>query len=201
MALEQQAPLIAASNPDSRQRLSSWLRSAMEGVVLLLVVLLPWGFSQWLGLVEWVLFIGAAILLLLWAARMLLEWRPIWFACPITLCLAGLFLLGVWQITPLPRSLLATLSPATTELNARLLPQNEESLEAGNPEAGETISLYPGGTRAYLMRLLAVLVVFAAVRNNVASAASFRRLALVALVNGFLLALIGLLQFFSSPRR
>jgi tetratricopeptide (TPR) repeat protein/O-antigen ligase len=199
MAVEQPVP-CACPNPDSRQRLSTWLRAAMETVVLLLMVLLPWGFSWVLGLVEWVLFTGVAIVLLLWAARMLLEWRPIWVACPITLCLAGLFLLGVWQITPLPRSLLATLSPATTELNTRLLPPNEASHEAGPLEAETTISLYPGGTRAYLLRLLAVVALFAAVRSNVATAASFRRLAVVALVNGFLLALVGLLQFFSSPR-
>jgi O-antigen ligase/tetratricopeptide (TPR) repeat protein len=199
MAVEQTLP-CAASRPDWRQRLSIGLRAAMEGVVLLLVVLLPWGFSWVLGLVEWVLFTGAAIVLLLWAARMLVEWRPIWVACPITLCLAGLFLLGVWQITPLPRSLLATLSPATTQLNERLLPQGDESLNAVPRAAGATISLYPGGTQAWLLHLLAVVVLFAAVRSNIASAASFRRLALIALVNGFLLALVGLLQFFSSPR-
>jgi O-antigen ligase len=191
MVVEQSLSRTAAPASDTRQRLSAWLRAAMEGVVLLLVVLLPWGFSWVLGLVEWVLFTGVAVLLLLWAARMLLEWRPIWVACPIALCLAGLFLLGVWQITPLPGSLLATLSPATTELNARLLPPLE---------AGASISLYPGGTQAYLLRLLGVVVLFAAVRSNVASAASFRRLAIVVLVNGFLLALVGLLQFFSSPR-
>jgi O-antigen ligase len=50
------------------------------------------------------------------------------------------------------------------------------------------------------LQLLAVLVVFAVVRNNLASPGSVRRLAVVVLANGAALAMFGLLQFFTAPR-
>src|SRR5205807_1640828 len=64
--------------------------------------------------------------------------------------------------------------------------------------AGTTLSLYPGVTRLELVRLLAVFLLFAVVRNNVASVASLRRLSVAALVNGALLTLFGIAQFFTS---
>jgi O-antigen ligase/Flp pilus assembly protein TadD len=193
---------VEQKTPDADVRLSAPLRAAMEAVVLLLVVLLPWAFGGARAVFEFALFVGVAVLMVLWAARMLLEGRPILAACPITLCLAGLFLLGAWQITPISPSALRSLSPGTAEMNAKLLPQEPEgdSTQAGRLAAGHTVSLHPAGTQAQLLRLLALIALFAAVRGNVASPGSFRRLAVVALVNGSLLALVGLLQFFSSPR-
>ncbi|MGL4554726.1 MAG: hypothetical protein ACRC33_26465, partial [Gemmataceae bacterium] len=177
--------------------LSGWVRAAMEGVVLLLVAGLPWTFSAVAPLAERAAFTAVAALMVLWALRMVLERRPIWVNCPVTLCLAGLFLLGAWQITPLPPAALAGLSPGTPAVLGPLLPAD------GTPgwlAAGSALSLYPAATHAHLSRLLALLALYAAVRSNVASTESLRRLAAVALVNGFLLALVGLLQFFSSPR-
>jgi O-antigen ligase len=124
----------------------------------------------------------------------------------VALCLAGLFLLGVWQLTPLPAGALDRLSPATVRLCRQLLPATAEEVVAGEaPDtdrlfAGSAVSVYPAGTRAVLVQVLAVLALFAVVRNNVASAASLRRLALLALVNGALLAVFAVLQFFTSPR-
>jgi O-antigen ligase len=46
---------------------------------------------------------------------------------------------------------------------------------------------------------LAVFLVFAVVRNNLASPSAFRRLAVLALANGALLSLFALIQFFTSP--
>jgi O-antigen ligase/tetratricopeptide (TPR) repeat protein len=177
----------------------------MEVVVLLLVALLPWALGGAKPLFVFGLYLGVGALMLLWASRMLVERRLILAACPITLCLAGLFLLGVWQITPLSASALRTLSPKSAELYEKLLPEHGEELPpAEGPQlerlaAGRTISLHPAGTQEELLRLLALVALYAAARSNVASAASFRRLAVVALVNGSLLALVGLLQFFSSP--
>src|SRR5262249_15040576 len=71
----------------------------------------------------------------------------------------------------------------------------------GRPAANLTLSLYPGGTRAVLLRLLAVFALFAVVRNNLATADCLRRLCVVALVNGALLALFGLVQVFTAPRQ
>ena len=64
--------------------------------------------------------------------------------------------------------------------------------------AGATISLHPAETRTALVRLLAILILFAVVRNNLVSVAVLRRLSFVVFLNGFLLALFAVVQFFSS---
>src|SRR5439155_11921127 len=108
---------------------------------------------------------------------------------------------------PLRPDLLDRLAPGTARIYEQLLPAQAEVLplaetrEAAPPSTGSTISLYPGRTRQELIRLLAVLLLFAVVRQNTASVGSLRRLSIAVLVNGALLALFGLVQFFtSSPR-
>jgi tetratricopeptide (TPR) repeat protein/O-antigen ligase len=177
------------------------LRGAVEAVVLLLVVLSPWAYGSIHPLSRLGLYAGLAVVLALWAARLLVERRVAWQWCPATLCLSGLLLLGAWQLAPLPRPLLAWLSPATVELRDRLVPQALEVFPEGDQAAAPdpTLSLYPGGTRAMLLELLALLALFAAVRNNCASRGSLWRLAAAAAANGALLSLFALVQFFSSP--
>src|SRR5262245_50444562 len=179
-------------------------RAAIETVILVLVCAAPWCYGAVHPGFELLLFAGVSLVLLLWAARMLLEGQLTWQKCPVALCLAGIFLLGVWQITPLPKSVLTWVSPGTSRLYDQLLPEQPESLpgEEARPSAvdvGATISLYPGATRMLLVRLLAVFLVFAAVRNNIASEAGLRRLAIAATINGAALSLFALVQFFSSP--
>ncbi len=182
------------------------LRGGMEIVVLVMVSLSPWAFGGANPLFEFLLYTGLAVLLAAWGARMLLERQLSWRKCPLAVCLAGLFLLGVWQMTPLPRSLLETLSPATARLYGELLPSQPERMDASETRdstagrAGSTLSLYPAATRTETVRLLAVFLLFVVVRNNVTSPAALKRLAVVALANGALLALFGFIQFFSSAR-
>jgi hypothetical protein len=177
----------------------------MEGVVLTLTCLSPWAFGAGESLFELCLYAGVALLLLLWGLRMLLEGRLTWKRSPLALCLAGLFLIGIWQLAPLPRPVLQVLSPGTPRLYDKLLPSQPEMLPSGAEQqapavpAGTTLSLYPTATRLELVRVLAVLLLFAVVRNNIASPAALRRLGIVALANGTLLALFGFIQFFSSP--
>jgi tetratricopeptide (TPR) repeat protein len=153
---------------------------------------------------EYFLVVGVAVLVGFWGLRMVLEGRLTWVKCPVTLCLAGLILTAVWQLVPLPSPLLGWISPATARLYEQLLPSQREVLPDGAAgdaaiSAGSTLSLYPGQSRQELMRLLAVFLLFAVVRNNVASSASLWRLSLAALINGIALSLFALVQFFTSP--
>jgi O-antigen ligase/tetratricopeptide (TPR) repeat protein len=188
-----------------RLSVAQGLRAGMEVLVLAMVGLSPWAFGAVEPVFEYALDAGVALVLLLWGLRVLVEWKFSWKRCPVSLCLAGLFLVGVWQLVPLPREALARLSPATAGLYDRLLPaQGEvfpggEPREAVRPPAGSTISVYPTATRQELARLLAVVLLFAAVRNNIASRAAFWRFSMVAAANGALLALFALIQFFTSP--
>jgi O-antigen ligase len=136
---------------------------------------------------------------------MLLEWRLSWVNCPIAFCIAALFLLGVWQTASLPKGILPLVSPGTAILDEELLPSTPDRLAGGEIvrpwllAAGSSISIYPAGSRAVALHILAVLALYAVVRSNGAGLGGLQRLAAVCLVNGFLLSLVGLLQYFSSP--
>src|SRR5262249_5859419 len=121
----------------------------MEAIVLLLVCASPWAYGAVHPGFEFLLDAGLALLLVLWAARMLREGQFTWRKSPVAVCLAGLFLLGLWQLTPLSRSLLSSLSPGTAQLYDQVLPREPERLPAGqqlaasDPPAGSTLSLHP----------------------------------------------------------
>jgi O-antigen ligase/tetratricopeptide (TPR) repeat protein len=172
----------------------------MEALVLVLICLAPWPYGAVEPHFEFVLLAGVAVLLVLWGARILLEGRVAWAKCPVTLCLGALVFTAFAQLIPLPETVLGWLSPGTARMYGRLLPERPEVLAAGEgaPDAESTVSLYPGETRRQLVRLLAVLLLFVVVRNNIASKASLRRLAMAATVNGAALSLFGLIQYFSS---
>jgi tetratricopeptide (TPR) repeat protein len=173
----------------------------MELLVLALVVGSPWAFAAVHPLSLLVVYAGFAGVLALWAARLVIGGPPPVGTCPVALCLAGMVLLGVWQLTPLSPPTLAAVSPATAELRARLLPADREGLAGAEPgpAPAETISLDPAATRAEVLQLLALLALFAAVRFAVATPASFRRLAVAAVANGAVLSLFALAQRFSAP--
>ena len=179
----------AVTLPDHSPALSKWrdrlaqrLATAMEGVVLALVCFTPWAFGSVDSLFEMVLDIGIALVLVLWGLRMLVQGQFSWRKCPIIVCLASLFLLGIWQLTPLSPSTLQRLAPATSQLYRKLLPKEPEALPGGEARGpavgpiGSTLSLYPTATRRELVRLLAILLLFAAVRNNLSSPAALGRL-------------------------
>jgi O-antigen ligase/tetratricopeptide (TPR) repeat protein len=146
-----------------------------------------------------------AAVVLLWGLRGLIDGAVSWKACPVAACLAALFLFGAAQMATLPRPALAWLSPAAVGLYDELLPSAREELPpphvipAAAWPAGSSLSLYPGATRAEVVRLLAALLLFAAVRSNLGSVASLRRLAVVALANGAALSVLALLQHYSCP--
>lgn len=180
-------------------------RDVIEAVVLVLVILSPWTFGAVEPVFEFLLYVGIALLLVLWAGRMLCQGQFTWKKCPVALCLAAFFVLGVGQLQPLPRPALNFLSPPTVRLFDELLPTEPEkplgeSYQRPALAAGTRLSLYPGATRRELVRLLAVFLLFAVVRNNICSPEQLRRLFLTLVVNGCALAFFALIQFFTSPR-
>jgi O-antigen ligase/tetratricopeptide (TPR) repeat protein len=201
--------LAAADKPPPG--LGGWcvraVRAAMEAVVLLMACLSPWAFGAVDPFWEFLLLGGLGVVLVLWAAALLLEGRLTWRKCPVALCLAALYLLGVVQATPLPRQVLAAASPAAARWYAEMLPAEVEALPGGEARSfpptpvGSTLSVYPGATQRESIRLLAVFLLFAAVRNNIATPGAFRRLAVAATATGAALSLFALLQYFGGPRR
>jgi O-antigen ligase/tetratricopeptide (TPR) repeat protein len=177
----------------------------IEGLVLVMICFAPWAYGGVHASFELLLDAGVFLLTVLWSVRIFCRGKLALRRCPASLALAGLFLLGIWQTMPLNRTLLAYLSPASARWYEELLPAAEEQLPFGAPRSpvfsvGTTISLYPYATRRTLQRILAVLLVFLVVRNNLPSPRAFRRLAIAVVVNGACLSLFAVVQFFSSPR-
>jgi O-antigen ligase/tetratricopeptide (TPR) repeat protein len=188
----------------ARPEVIQYLRGAMEVVVLAMAALSPWAFGGVDPVFELALAAGVGILLALWAGVAVLNGRFSWLRCPVTACLAAIFLVGVLQLLPLPTWVLTVVSPGTAWAHTKLEPSQPEQLTPDEavaaPAALHAISVYPHATRAELFRWLGVLVLFAVVRNHVASTASLRRLTIVMTVNGALLAVVGLAQAFSSQK-
>lgn len=182
--------------------LDSLLQGAMEAVVLAMVALSPWAFASVAPQWESLLFQGVAVLLGLWGCRLLLHLEFPWCDCPVAMCLGGLLLLALVQMIPLDRGVLRAIAPSTADLYDGLLPGEGETLP-GDVRADVpvrlTLSVFTYGTRRDFTRLLAVFLVYLAVRKNLASPAHFTRLAIVAVVVGAALSLLGIAQFFTSP--
>jgi tetratricopeptide (TPR) repeat protein len=173
-----------------------WLGVGIEAGLLLLACAAPWALGAVDPPYEGLLYAAVAVLLVAWAAQSLVAGRLAWRRCPVALCLAGLFLLAMLQLMPLPGGLLASLSPGTAALRERLLPAQPEVAGGGETAAAGAgpLSLYPHGTRQQALQLLAVLAVFALARAQVPAGPGLRRLAWAALANGALLALFALAQ-------
>src|SRR5207253_1615959 len=116
--------------------------------------------------------LGIAILVVMWGAQFVLRGQFSWKKCPVALCLAALLWFAGWQLVPLPAGLLARISPATADLYAQLLPAhpeevlNDPTANAPHLVAGSALSVYPEKTRTEMIHLLALLLTFALVRNN-----------------------------------
>jgi O-antigen ligase/tetratricopeptide (TPR) repeat protein len=180
---------------------SRLLGGIMEAWVLLLTCASPWLLGASEPVFEFLLYAGVGVLLTLWGARAVLDGRLHWARCPVALCLGGLLALGLLQLVPLPKVVLERIAPGTAAAYGRLLPSEaelpsfDERLLPGPSPAGRTLSLYPGATRREVVRLLAVLLLFLAVRNTAGSASWLRRLSWAAFINGVFLSAYGLMQY------
>ncbi|HJZ94733.1 MAG TPA: O-antigen ligase family protein [Gemmataceae bacterium] len=192
--------LRALDEPPVAGKVARWLRAGIEILVLAMVALAPWAFAAVHPLSLLLLSVGLSIALLLWAAVLLIDRRLGVGFCPVVACLIGIVILGLWQLAPLPDTTLTVLSPATAQLRADLIPADSEGLtgEDSVPRPSATLSLDPGTTRRQLIKLLAVVGLFTIVRYRIATPASFRRFAIVCVVNGALLSVFALTQNLSS---
>jgi O-antigen ligase/tetratricopeptide (TPR) repeat protein len=167
----------------------------IEGTVLLMAAAAPWMFGSVHPLSELLLTAGLAVILLFWAVRLAATGGPLWSPGLVGIGLGLLCVLAMVQLMPLSDGMLRAMAPGTAGLYDQLQPAT--SAEAAAPR---TISVAPFATRAILVKLIALLALFAAVRANLTSPGTLYRLAIVVVVNGVLLSFVGLVQFFTSPR-
>jgi O-antigen ligase len=167
----------------------------------------PWAFAGAEPQHHAALLGGVAILTLLAAVRVVLSPAPVWRGCVFATLLGALFLVTAFQLIPLPPPVLRVVSPKSLELYAYLLPSQPEVFAGDSTPLAATasdwhpVSLYQFATRSLLIDLLALFIVVAVVRSQLATPASLRRLAWVALINGSALSLFALSQSLSAPPR
>jgi hypothetical protein len=145
------------------------LHRLIETGVLLLIFLFPWPYASAYPFFEFLLRAGLSVLLVLWAASWVVSGRLSWRTCPVTLCLAGLILLGTVQLVAWPESWLERLGPATAGWRGQLLPAVPERFpdsESVLPPDGATLSLSPTATSSALLRLLCVFLLFTLVSSQ-----------------------------------
>lgn len=170
-ALAYPASWAGQDDPPRFGRLSFGLDCAIEALLVGMLAFAPWPFGSTDRWSEEILIAGAAALALCFILRVLTDpFRTVvrtWAYLPIGLFLA----LALFQLTPLPNSVLRWISPHTVAVKSWLL--------ADLPAAASgpmTVSFYPWATQHDLRLALSLGVVFVVVLNVVRSLRQMKRL-------------------------
>jgi tetratricopeptide (TPR) repeat protein len=193
---------LNSDSAEDRLPVTRILRMAGEAVLYFILVISPWAFG---GVdPEWQFVIAAAVgvLTILWLARCVFYRRVTIRPDGVTLALGGLLCLTAFQLIPLPIGIVSILSPVRANEYRALVPESLERIGSEQVAEGRPTSIPltvdAELTRHFLADVLIVLFVYVIARNWLASRRSFRRLAIVAAVNGVALALFAFAQMWMS---
>lgn len=184
----------------SRISLVSLLDGAMEGIILVILVVMPWLLGGTQANHIQLASCGIALVLLLWAIKQVVQWKLTLHLCWVSITLIILFLVSTLYLLPLPRSIMQSISPQTAKYYEALLPVQQEQPMIHDREetlpfpSGSTLSLYPGTTQLSLLELLAAMSLFFVVRHGLATPQRLKRLAWVMIVNGCVMSIFALVQ-------
>lgn len=180
-----------------------WLRTGGEGLLISLATLSAWPFACVEPFWEYVLSVGVAVLASLWAVYSFATRQILFRLDLVSASVAVLVLWNALQLVPLPVSAVSVISPTRAEWHETFIPSQLERLP-GEPSANRPtaipLSACPHHTRTHIVRLLSLLAIHAVARNWLASSDTRLRFAWASSINGVLLALLAVGQFFSSPR-
>ncbi|MEE9542396.1 MAG: O-antigen ligase family protein [Thermodesulfobacteriota bacterium] len=134
-----------------------------------------------------------------WVIKMISEGELKFPRTPLNLFILLFLILVIFQIVPLPEFLLNIISPATGQFYDDTYKAIAAGLPSGSiaPRLASTVSLNPYATKAEFIKFLAYLGTFFIVIANFNSRARLRRLLIVIVATGFLLALFALIQYFT----
>ena len=161
---------------------------AVEGILAALLTFMPLAFGAVEEWSELVVIAAAGALLLIVAVRAAVDrtFRPPWTAAYVPLVL--FLLLVAFQIMPLPRGFVGTISPVTEATRAELLADVDRS------DSLTTISLYPLATARGLRLVLAAASIFIVTASVFRTAPQIKRLLAIVFVIGCAEATLALLQ-------
>ena len=156
------------------------LRRAGEVLLLALVVLSPWPIACNEPAFELILGAGILTLVGLWLAYSTLVDR--FTFCPdiVSVCLAGLILWTAIQLIPLPEFVVGWIAPARLDWHRDLQPTLSEMLPGSLATTPRStflpLTVDTSATRTFLARVLGLLLLYAVVRNWLATRNSLTKL-------------------------
>jgi O-antigen ligase len=167
---------------------------AIEGLLAILLAFMPLAFGAVEAWSELAVVAVAAVMSLAVVLRTAVDrtFRPAWTWAYVPLAL--FVLLVIFQLTPLPQGLAATLSPGAASVRRELL-------GAAADEQPATISLYPPATAHGLRLVLVGAAVFFVTASVIRTAPQVKRLLLIVFVIGCAEALLAVLQIFTRTNR
>lgn len=186
----------------------------IKGFIIFLIVFTPLAFGTmelWsVTVMECIAFMALAVWLVKMTYEGELTFCKLWVNIPIAIIL-GLILL---QLLPLPPKVLGLISPKTFHIYKETIPDwpqhapfetiRNTSSELGihmpaheNLSSAMDISLYPHVTQNELLKVLTYLFLFYIVINNFKDRRTLERLTVIITMMGFLLAVFGLIQYFT----
>ena len=177
------------------------IRALGELLVFALALLTVWPFGSVKPDWEFVAVFGIAILVLLWSIHSVIirRWRI--EIDGIVVALGGMILLSVVQLVPLPIQVVRVVSPAAARLHETLRPAESERLPGETTSTPRpltaVLSVEPESTKNFAVRAIAILLLYCAVRNWLATRGALKRMAWGGMITGVALSLLALGQFFS----
>jgi len=172
-----------------------------EVVLLSTTTISPWLFGCASPGHELLPAISLLALLGLWAFSGAVQGRIRLRIDIVTVTLAGLVVITALQLVPMPESIASIVMPTRLAQHREFQPAIAESLmgEPGEPRSTMlTLSVDPSATRKFLARIFGVLLLYVVVRNWLATRSNLPRFALVAAINGGVLAFVALVHRFSE---
>jgi O-antigen ligase len=169
--------------------------AAIEALLAVLLAFMPWAFGAVNAWSELGALALAGVLVLIVLARAAVDRTfslvGTWTYAPLVLFLA----LASLQLAPLPRGLVAALSPAAVDAPAKLLGADVAA------ERPATLSMYPLATAHCLRLIMLGAAVFFVVVNSFRTPPQIRRLLGIVFVIGCVEAALALLQIFTRAEQ
>jgi tetratricopeptide (TPR) repeat protein/O-antigen ligase len=183
--------------------IQKYTRYVAEVILTLTVCLSPWAFGSVDAGFELVLSLGVFLLVALWALHSAVSLEFRFRPDVVSVSLAALVLWTALQLIPLPEAVVGIISPARASWHCDLVPTQTEILPGGGDAIPRAtwipLTLNPAATKTFLARVLGLLMVYAVVRNWLATRESLIRFGWIMAINGFVMAFLAMMNLFSAP--
>ncbi|MDP8263734.1 MAG: O-antigen ligase family protein [Candidatus Ancaeobacter aquaticus] len=204
----------------SRDTVISLISAIIDSVIAFLILFAPFAFGSVEPWAYRIIEVSAVILFVLWIVKICVGGKEFFRVRFPLISIPVILLIGftVFQLFPLQKTTVKKLSPKTYELYATNIPRYEPAYylknldkkdyrfrflqkkpyntflyeAVGNDE--RPLSVYTPSTKKYLWKIISLFLIFFVAVNNITTKEQVRRILVVIITAGFILALVGILQ-------